>query len=635
MRFAKIGFSVVAFLLLSTTAQAAEWYVSTSGNDASAGTLAAPFRTITKAATAARPGDNVNVRGGVYYEVVKISSKGTATARIAFRPYGTELPVIDGTGSATNTSLVQLFEAQYVDFSGFEVRNSTRLGIHGYASHHVSANGNSVHHNYRGGIYFSNPAGGVATDITVRANKVYNNCLENQYHTATSGWGQALGLFRTDGVKVLDNEVYKNHGEGIDFILTDNGVAEGNKVYDNYGVNVYLDNAQYIKVNRNLITTTRDTVYFRHGAPANGISVANEGYEIKNIGTNQVITNNLIVGSRVGFYHGNSVYATGLSNVTVANNTFYGAEWTMVRLDTAAHTNVTFANNIFYQTGGGTMVESTFAGGVTFRTNNWYGGNAGAAGNLTDIIGDPRLVSPGSTRPEDYKLTPASPVLGRGTPQTAVVSDFFNVQRPATVDIGAHQFTGVTTAPVADTQAPAAPASLRSTSVTTNSIALAWNAATDNVGVKQYVLYRGTALIATVTTLAWTDSSLAAATTYSYTVYAVDAAGNRSVASNIASVRTATAATTADTQAPTAATSLRAVTIGTTSVSLAWNASTDNVGVTAYAIHRNKVRVGTATTTVWTDAAVSSRTTYTYQVWTRDAAGNWSPGSNIITVTTK
>lgn len=40
---------VAVFVLVSASAQAAERFVSTSGNDANAGTLASPFRTLNKA----------------------------------------------------------------------------------------------------------------------------------------------------------------------------------------------------------------------------------------------------------------------------------------------------------------------------------------------------------------------------------------------------------------------------------------------------------------------------------------------------------------------------------------------------------------------------------------------------------
>jgi len=94
-----------------------------------------------------------------------------------------------------------------------------------------------------------------------------------------------------------------------------------------------------------------------------------------------------------------------------------------------------------------------------------------------------------------------------------------------------------------DTQAPSAPASLRSTATTASSVALAWNASTDNVAVTSYEVFRGGVSAGTTTSTAFTVTGLAANTSYSFTVKAKDAAGNVSAASSALSVTTGTAAT--------------------------------------------------------------------------------------------
>jgi hypothetical protein len=91
-----------------------------------------------------------------------------------------------------------------------------------------------------------------------------------------------------------------------------------------------------------------------------------------------------------------------------------------------------------------------------------------------------------------------------------------------------------------DTTAPTAPANLRSTGVTANSVSLAWNASTDNVGVTGYDIYRGGTLATSVTGTTGTVSGLSPSTTYTFTVKARDAAGNASAASNSVSVTTPT-----------------------------------------------------------------------------------------------
>jgi hypothetical protein len=67
---------------------------------------------------------------------------------------------------------------------------------------------------------------------------------------------------------------------------------------------------------------------------------------------------------------------------------------------------------------------------------------------------------------------------------------------------------------------------------------LAWSASTDNIGVTGYQVKRNGNTVATVATLAYTDSGLTASTTYSYSVVAVDAAGNTSAPAGPLSVAT-------------------------------------------------------------------------------------------------
>ncbi|GAA2987504.1 proprotein convertase P-domain-containing protein [Actinokineospora diospyrosa] len=89
-----------------------------------------------------------------------------------------------------------------------------------------------------------------------------------------------------------------------------------------------------------------------------------------------------------------------------------------------------------------------------------------------------------------------------------------------------------------DTQAPTAPANPRSTDSTSTSVTLAWDAATDNVGVTGYTVYNGTAVAATVAATTATVTGLSPDTAYTFTIKANDAAGNSSPASAAVQART-------------------------------------------------------------------------------------------------
>ncbi|OAB44421.1 lytic polysaccharide monooxygenase [Paenibacillus glacialis] len=184
-----------------------------------------------------------------------------------------------------------------------------------------------------------------------------------------------------------------------------------------------------------------------------------------------------------------------------------------------------------------------------------------------------------------------------------------------------------------DTQAPTAPSTLTAPFKTTNSVSLNWRASTDNVGVTGYRIFNGSSLVATVsgTTLSNTVTGLSANTAYTFSVKAIDAAGNVSAASNSISVTT-DAPPAIDTQAPTAPGGLHIMGTPTaSSMQLMWNKSTDDVGVTAYRIYNGTMLLTTvsSTTTNYTVTGLSASTTYTFNVYALDAAGNQSAASTI------
>lgn len=93
-----------------------------------------------------------------------------------------------------------------------------------------------------------------------------------------------------------------------------------------------------------------------------------------------------------------------------------------------------------------------------------------------------------------------------------------------------------------DTQPPTAPSSMTFTAVTSNSVTVNWGASTDNVGVTGYRLARSASVIGTTSgALSFTETGLSPSTSYTYSVVALDAAGNASTITS-ASVTTPAAA---------------------------------------------------------------------------------------------
>ncbi|MGG4127061.1 glycosyl hydrolase family 18 protein [Paenibacillus illinoisensis] len=192
--------------------------------------------------------------------------------------------------------------------------------------------------------------------------------------------------------------------------------------------------------------------------------------------------------------------------------------------------------------------------------------------------------------------------------------------------------TGGTTPP-ADTTSPSVPGNARSTGVTASSVTLAWNASTDNVGVTGYNVYNGTNLVTSVTGTTATISGLAPGTSYTFTVKAKDAAGNLSAASNSVTVST-TVQPGGDTQAPTVPTNLTSTAKTSSTITLSWAASTDNVGVSGYEVYNGTALVTTVSGTSATVTGLAADTSYTFTVKAKDAAGNLSAASSALTVKT-
>lgn len=90
----------------------------------------------------------------------------------------------------------------------------------------------------------------------------------------------------------------------------------------------------------------------------------------------------------------------------------------------------------------------------------------------------------------------------------------------------------------------------------------------------------------------------------------------------------------ADTSAPTAPTGLVASSPTTSSISLSWAASSDDVGVAEYYVYQGSSRVATTAATAATVTGLAPGTSYTFTVRAADAAGNLSAPSEATTAST-
>jgi chitodextrinase len=181
----------------------------------------------------------------------------------------------------------------------------------------------------------------------------------------------------------------------------------------------------------------------------------------------------------------------------------------------------------------------------------------------------------------------------------------------------------------ADVAAPSAPAGLVASALGTTTFTLSWNAASDDVAVTGYDVYKNGTLVGSSVTLSYAVTGLSPGTAYNMTVKAKDAANNASAASATLVVTTST-----DSQAPTVPSGLAASSLGTTGFTLSWTASTDNIAVTGYNIFQDGVQIGTSATLSYAVSGLTPATVYSMTVKARDEAGNVSAASTALPVTT-
>ena len=182
-----------------------------------------------------------------------------------------------------------------------------------------------------------------------------------------------------------------------------------------------------------------------------------------------------------------------------------------------------------------------------------------------------------------------------------------------------------------DTQAPTNPTNLVPSNIATTSLTLTWTASTDNIEVTAYEVYMNGLLKTTVATPSTSITGLTENTSYSFYVKAKDLAGNSS--SNSSTINLTTLQFF-DIIPPTNPSSITNSAKTTTSLTINWSNSSDNIGVTLYDVYVNGVIQTSVTTTTATIMGLTGLTTYSIYIKAKDAAGNVSIASNAVSLTT-
>jgi len=180
----------------------------------------------------------------------------------------------------------------------------------------------------------------------------------------------------------------------------------------------------------------------------------------------------------------------------------------------------------------------------------------------------------------------------------------------------------------ADTEAPTDPANLTLTGRGSESLSFAWNPSTDNYAVSGYRIYLDGEvipdLLATDTSVIITG--LTHSTAYAVKVSATDNSGNESGFSNEVTARTV------DTEKPGSPQNVHITSANDSTISLAWDPATDNVGVVMYHVFLGGDLVDSTASTSIVLTGLVAGTRYSINVAALDAEGNKSRNSPPLVV---
>jgi len=477
------------------------YYVSTAGSDSNPGTETAPWRTVQHAADTARAGSTVNVRGGVYEELVSINASGNASdGFITFRSYPGEKAILDAEHFTPSgrQAVLTIHNQSYVRIEGFEIRNfhtaEHRLAPLGIsvmgAGSHIDLLKNNVHHiqqtfpgrdkpgsggNGFGIAVYGTDAKTPITDLVIDGNEVH--------HLKTGSSESLVVNGNVTNFRITHNVVHDNNNIGIDVIgfertapdpavdqardgvvsnnLVYNITSKGNPAYQNdeSSDGIYVDGGTRILIEQNVmhdvdfgielasehkdratsyITARNNLIYHSHTA---GVSIG--GYAPDRGHTDHcIVVNNTL--------YGNDTSATGsgefqmqwnMADNVFENNIVYAGPRCLMMLNKSEldknRPPAIIDHNLYYCPSG--AQASTWA--EASNTLTGFDKYVEATGNdRSSHFSDPHFVDPGKA---DFHLQSDSPGVGAGITDNVAVGEHDLDGSPRVksgkIDIGCYQ----------------------------------------------------------------------------------------------------------------------------------------------------------------------------------------------------
>jgi hypothetical protein len=431
------------------------YYVALNGNDTNSGSQTAPFKTFAKATSVLKPGETLMISGGTYNTPLDVSVSGTNIAPIHIKQFGEETVVID-VQKKVNYSI--RIRGNYIELTGPKIiaTGSNWAGIQA-SGHDIVVDSIEVTKSKSHGIVTSIQTGAPlsGSSITVKNCIVHENMQENNPPLTSNQWGSALKVEKgSSSINFERNSVFHNYGEGIAVTRGNKVSITQNRVYDNYSVNIYVDNSFDIIVNKNFVTCSPNSGFERDGSRASGITLSEEFYTGWGAQLARIdILNNIFAFCNHGiYYYDTGIAGGGLDSARIINNTFWGSVGTALTLDNAPTKtkNNIIANNIIQQPNG-KLIWVPNASGMVFKNNYWVspGSPSSQVVGVGDKSGDVKLASVPFYSPESFKLSTTSSAIDAGASGT-VSDDYFGTLRPQLngTDIGAIEYDANSTQPV-------------------------------------------------------------------------------------------------------------------------------------------------------------------------------------------
>jgi hypothetical protein len=391
----------ILFTFLGTiAAEAATYYVATTGNDAhvctTAQTVTTPKKTITSGITCLKPGDKLYIRAGTYTERIDLATPnktGTAGNYITIAGYPGEKPTIryaDGTNSwgvvrARGNRGWLIFENLVLDGALSGDRSGWQIveGNHDFILRNLEIKNFRMNGLLIGGDNI----------------QVINCKIHHQWSTTVDRW----------------YGIYFHHGA--------NGLIEGNEIYNNPGGGIHA----YPGTIKNLIIRG-NRVYSNNTMPTSGVDgivvFRGQMYGVTQTISGVQIYNNVVYRNSVyGGASGGIRVSNGPDGTKVWNNTVYANKGWGINIQTGSSkpTNTVVQNNIVFANTSGQIANT----GISSIINS----------NLTT---DPRFVNASAN---DFNLQLSSPAIDKGVLLSPVKIDIRKYPRPKRLgqDIGAYE----------------------------------------------------------------------------------------------------------------------------------------------------------------------------------------------------